>query len=284
MTPPADARAADAAGGPRAWAGGAGGSGAGPDHPPDPVVRESAVASDPPLYAHPEWADRFPWAFAATTGRGNAAEPFDLGLFGATPVGTSMRRWRAVARAAGCARTAHARQVHGARLLRHAEGAPGFLVSDGYDGHLTREPGVLLAVSIADCVPVFLLSRRGRAVALLHAGWRGVAAGVLERGVAALCEMAGAEPAELSVHLGPAICGACYEVGPEVHEALGLRPPDRNTPIDLRAVLAGRALSLGVPRAEVTRSSWCTRCGDSPFFSHRGGDAERQMALLAIRP
>src|SRR5690606_2097555 len=144
-------------------------------------------------------------------------------------------------------------------------------------------PGVLLTVSVADCVPVFLVDERTRAVALLHAGWRGVAAGILTAGIQVLEREAGSEPSDLRVHLGPSICGTCYEVGPEVHEALGLTPPAAPRPVDLRQVLAEQALALGVRAERISRSAYCPRCGDSPFFPHRRGDSGRQSGVLAAR-
>ena len=119
---------------------------------------------------------------------------------------------------------------------------------------------------------------------MVHAGWRGAAAGVLEVAVGAMVDGYGADPEAMLVHLGPAICGRCYEVGPEVFEALGQPVPESTTPIDLRAVLADRARRLGV-RVERVSTSWhCTRCTESHLFSHRGGDRERQVGFLGIRP
>jgi copper oxidase (laccase) domain-containing protein len=138
-----------------------------------------------------------------------------------------------------------------------------------------------LTVSIADCVPVFVVDPAARRVALLHAGWRGAAGGILERGLAELPGTEGAS--ELFVHLGPSICGQCYEVGPEVFEALDLPRPGGPTPIDLRAVLAERAVKAGVEPSHVSVSERCTRCEGGVFFSHRGGDAGRQVAYLGIR-
>jgi polyphenol oxidase len=252
---------------------------------PSRVVREARRPGAVPLYHHPDWPDRFPWLVQGTTGRGGAEDHrdwFDLGLFGATPVGTAMDRWRLLLRATGCARAVHARQVHRADLLWHDEGPPGLSISDAFDGHATATPGVLLAVSVADCVPVFLVDPEFRAVAAVHAGWRGAAAGVLEAGIRTLVEHTGARAERLHLHLGPAICGQCYEVGPEVHAALGQRVPDGPTPIDVRAILAARAAAAGIPHEHTTVSAFCTRCGDSPFFSHRGGCAERQMGVIAV--
>lgn len=154
-------------------------------------------------------------------------------------------------------------------------------IPEDRDGHVTDVEGVLLAVSIADCVPVSVVDPARRRVALLHAGWRGTAEGILERGLDELAGEAGA--AGLLVHLGPAICGGCYEVGPEVFEALGRPRPDAPSPIDLRSVLAERAVAAGVEGDHVSVSELCTRCEHDLLFSHRGGDSGRQVAYLGVR-
>jgi YfiH family protein len=143
---------------------------------------------------------------------------------------------------------------------------------------------VLLAVSLADCVPVFLADPMRGVVALLHAGWRGAAAGILEVGLSVLGDRFGSRAEDLALHLGPSICGECYEVGPEVFDALGAPIPDCPDRLDLRAILARRAVSAGIRTDEITFSGACTRCGDSSFFSHRAGDEERHLGLIGIRP
>lgn len=234
---------------------------------------------------HPEWAARFPWLVQGTTGRGDPGAPFDLRLNGPGPVGDVLDRWEALRQGAGAHGVVAARQVHGNRVVLHPDLPEGFhLVAGEADGHATRAPGVLLAVTVADCVPAFLVDPRGRGVALLHAGWRGVVAGILEEGVAALHDRLGVEPGELLLHLGPSICGGCYEVGPEVHVGLGLEPPPGPAPVDLQGALARRAVALGMRDEAITRSGHCTLEGPGPFFSHRGGDSQRQVAFLGIRP
>ncbi len=190
------------------------------------TVRE-VPASGLPWVVHPEWREAFPWLVQGSTGRGEDADPFDLALFGeASPAGAVSRRWEALLRGTGFTRAVHARQVHGAAVRVHGRGAPGLLVTEPCDGHATRDADVLMAVTTADCVPVSVVDPKRRAAALLHAGWRGAAAGILERGVAVLAERAASRAADLHVHLGPSICGRCYEVGPEVFEALGPAPSD----------------------------------------------------------
>jgi copper oxidase (laccase) domain-containing protein len=138
-------------------------------------------------------------------------------------------------------------------------------------------------VSVADCVPIHVLHPETEALLLLHAGWRGTAAGILESGLSRLVGCTGAGIDDLWMHLGPAICGRCYEVGPEVMKALG-QPPERG-PLDLRLALTEQALGLGVPRAQVSVSAWCSRCSGDRFHSHRGsqGAAGRMAAFLGWR-
>ena len=94
----------------------------------------------------------------------------------------------------------------------------------------------------------------------------------------------GSDPGELVMHLGPAICGGCYEVGPEVFVALGEAPPPGPAPIDLRGVIRKRAVALGVPDGQVTVSDECTLCGDGRYFSHRRGDRGRHLGFIGILP
>jgi len=250
------------------------------------AVAEVRAPGDVPLWVHPEWAERFPGIAQGTTGRGDGAEPFDLGLAGDQPVGAALDRWRALLPLTGMTTVVHARQVHGADLWIHRErGAPGIAIMDRFDGHVTDREGLLLAVGVADCVPVFVIDPEGGAVALVHAGWRGVAGGIVERAVHRLVESWQSAPERLRLHCGPSICGECYEVGPEVHAGVypDREPPAGNTCIDLRAAIAGRVLAEGLLAEHVTLSSHCTLCGPPDFFSHRGGARERQMAVLGLR-
>jgi YfiH family protein len=250
-------------------------------------VRE-ALDSRVPALVHPEWAAGLPWVVQGTTTRGTETDPFDLGLFSDGSSSDVVRsHWDRLLASTGMRAACHARQVHGAEVRRHeapvghhARGS-GLTLAADCDGHVTSAPGVLLAVSAADCVPIFAVDPSERAVAVLHAGWRGVAAGMLERGLDALAPSS--RWGQLRVHLGPSICGSCYEVGPEVFEAVGLAPPERPTPIDLRRVLAERATALGVAPAHVTVSEHCTRCTSSGLFSHRAGDRGRQVGYVGIR-
>lgn len=241
---------------------------------------------------HPTWREAFPWLIQGITASRGLPDSGDgagnLRLFGPAPSETALERWEGLRRRSGMTRLVVARQVHGSAVALHEDPGPGLLILHGLDGHAARLPGILLAVTVADCVPAYLVhagtgARPGPAVALIHAGWRGIADGVLEEAVELLEDRLAISPGDLRLHLGPAICGACYEVGPEVHRALGLPDPGGPEPVDLRTVLADRARGLGLAPAAISRSSFCTRCDDAPFFSHRRGDEGREAALLGIR-
>jgi YfiH family protein len=128
-------------------------------------------------------------------------------------------------------------------------------------------------VLTADCLPVALA--RAGAVAMLHAGWRGLAEGVLEEGVRALAELDG--DGAIAAVIGPGACVCCYEVGPEVHAAFGGAHREGRR-IDLRAIARDRLLEAGV--AQVLDARACTIC-DERFFSHRreGDRAGRQAGV-----
>src|SRR5262245_62099717 len=149
------------------------------------TVRESPVPGPVPLYEVPGWRERY-GVVAGVTGRGDAVGGgFDLGLWSTSPVGETMNRWRALRRAVpGFSAVLLGNQVHGVEVMTLDSGV-GWIQVEGIDGWITTAAGILLTVTIADCVPVYLVVP-GRAVALLHAGWRGTAGGILERGVTRL--------------------------------------------------------------------------------------------------
>jgi polyphenol oxidase len=163
------------------------------------------------------------------------------------------------------------RQVHGARVERRA--SPGGALSEA-DGQATAEHALAALVLTADCLPIALVAPG--AVAMLHAGWRGLAAGVLEEGVRAVRELAGG--GEVRAAIGPGAGACCYEAGSEVHASFG-RPAVRAT-IDLKAIARARLEAAGVE--QVHDVGLCTMCGDPTlFFSHRrdGGVTGRQAGI-----
>jgi YfiH family protein len=200
---------------------------------------------------------------------------------GDEPVGVVTARWTALrhelSRAAGQgARFATAAQIHGNRVVVHGTGWEGWLRVDAADGHAALARGTAMAVTVADCVPVFIAHPSG-AIALLHSGWRGTVGRIVERGIDALAHR-GVPAHELHLHLGPAICGRCYEVSPEVHAQLTGRAVNAPATVDLRSIIAGHAHAAGV--RHISTSAFCTRCDNDRFYSHRAGDAGRQLGVM----
>jgi copper oxidase (laccase) domain-containing protein len=253
-----------------------------------PVI-QSQVAEVPlpgPIarYEIPGWAERYR-VIAGITARGS--EPgrgFDLGLWSKEPVGEVMSRWLAFRRAMDqFGAVALGNQVHGTELMTLNSGR-GWVYVDGIDGWITTTAGILLTVTIADCIPVYLVAP-GKGVALLHAGWRGTAGGILGTGIKRLASATMVSPDQLLMHCGVGICGQCYEVGSEVMRGCGAAA-DGPGPwhMDLRSTLIAQARKAGLTR--VTTSSWCSAHDRGHFYSHRAsrGADGRMVAYLGMLP
>jgi polyphenol oxidase len=167
-------------------------------------------------------------------------------------------------------------QEHGT-AVRRVRARPDWGQDQGHrtsaDGQATALTGIGAMVLTADCLPVALGSTG--AVAMIHTGWRGLAAGVLEQGVLAMRELADAEPIVAIIGPGAGVC--CYQVGPEVRDAFG-GAHSHEGHIDLRALARDRLLTAGV--AEVRDVAVCTICRPR-YFSHRreGARAGRQAGV-----
>ena len=253
-----------------------------PSRPSDvPAVREQPTGDvSVPRMELRTWGDQFGVVAGITTrGRG-----FSLGLWSEENVGQVMTRWRALRAAFRPAfpTLILSHQVHGTAVLWHRQASDGWLILDGIDGHATGARGTLLAVTVADCVPVYLTVPHKRVVALLHAGWRGTVGGILERGVELVKREAFVRAADIVMHCGVGICGACYEVGSEVLTKFTGRPEAAPGHVDLRDVLVRQAQALGVSAISV--SPWCSAHDRERFFSHRasGGRDGRMVAYLGM--
>ncbi len=227
----------------------------------------------PPRLTIPDFDE---WGLEAFTTSRSAGT---FGTHASDPAAEVFGRWNglvAACAALGATRFASGTQVHGPDIEVHQGGWRGWLRTVNVDGHASARTGFAAAVTIADCVPVFIAHPSG-AVALLHSGWRGTVAGITERTIAWFGQ-SGFGPGSLRIHLGPAICGRCYEVSPDVYAAITGSTVERPTQVDLRESIASRAQALGV--RQVAISEWCTRCSNDRLFSHRAGDAGRQLGVL----
>jgi polyphenol oxidase len=206
---------------------------------------------------------------------------FNLGTaVGDDPAAVAANRARLLQRLGG-ARPAWLRQVHGSTVLRLDEATPERPEASA-DAAWTATPGRACVVGVADCLPVLLAARDGRAVAAAHAGWRGLAGGVLEATLAALQQGAGVAPDGLVAWLGPCIGPRRFEVGEDVLRAFGADPaapdPGTFTPsrradgsaawlCNLPALARLRLQRAGVP--QVAADGSCTVEDGSRFFSYR---------------
>jgi len=184
------------------------------------------------------------------------------------------------------------------------------------DALVARVSGLLLAVQTADCVPILLVDPKRRAVAAVHAGWRGTLQRIAEKTVGQLQMSFGARPSDLVAALGPAIGGCCYEVGTELAHAfsaqfdraadwfdelrtgdepnplqwLSMSPPGHNPPpkkvrLDLRAANRRQLLDAGLAEKNILVSGLCTACRRELFFSYRreGAQTGRLLSVIGIR-
>jgi len=188
------------------------------------------------------------------------------------------------------------------------------------DALVTREPGILLAVQTADCVPILLADTKNRAVAAIHSGWRGTLRRIAQKTLGRMQMDFGTRPADVVAVIGPAIGSCCYEVGSEVAREfdsqfpearqwfdgpfgalasgendpnwlpwLTMRPPGHPPPsptVQLDLVAANRAIlfDAGVPSAQISASGFCTSCRTDLFFSYRREQKTgRLMAAIGIR-
>jgi len=171
-------------------------------------------------------------------------------------------------------------QVHGTHVVHAGQAVPG---TRG-DGSYADCPGVVCAVLTADCLPIFLCDRSGTRVGILHAGWRGLAAGIVERGI----EVMALAPATLIAWLGPAIGPEAFEVGAEVREAFIAHDRDAGAMFargtgerflaDLYGLARIRLQHTGVE--QIYGGGFCTLADRSRFFSYRRDGVCGRMASL----
>jgi YfiH family protein len=225
-------------------------------------------------------------AFMSTRGGGVSTGPFASlnlgGHVGDRPAHVAENRRRFVAAIGG--NPCWLRQVHGTRVIDAAAQR-----SDSpaeADASWTNRPGVACVVQVADCLPVLMAARNGRAVAAAHAGWRGVAGGVLDAALGAVVKAAACEASDIEVWLGPGIGPRQFEVRADVPAAFGLtdahrfepRAPshDRRWLADLAGLARDRLQRAGV--RSVSGGIWCTVEDPSRFFSFRRDRVTGRMA------
>jgi len=174
------------------------------------------------------------------------------------------------------ANLATVKQVHSA-ICVPAEGRRGVLGQG--DALLEDRPGAVIAIKTADCIPILLVDERHRAVAAVHAGWRGTVARIAAGAVVAMGRQFGTEPRDLHAAIGPGIGKCCYQVGPEVAAQFGERG---RANISLPDANRGQLLEAGVTPRRIYASNLCTMCLAEEFHSfRRDGDAAGRLYSFA---
>ena len=236
----------------------------------------------------PEWPVPDRVRALVTTRAGGVSEPpydsFNLAFHVGDEAARVHRNRHRLLTAAGIDRVQWLDQEHGRRVLSAcAATASGEPITA--DASWTASQGLGLAVLVADCIPLLLTNQDGSLVAVVHCGWRGTVAGIVEATVDALPEA----PDRLIAWLGPGVCGGCYEVGVDVRDALDIEErqavlvedgPGRGDPrwlMDLPALVETRLRRSGVRRT--VASSLCTMC-DRRFYSYRRDGRTGRFAAL----
>ena len=205
------------------------------------------------------------------------------------------------------------KQIHSA-VVHPFDTAPGEPCKG--DASITNRPGLLLGVQTADCVPILLVDPKKRAVAAVHAGWRGTLARIAGKTVGQMQMRFGSKPADVLAAIGPSIGGCCYEVGTEVATQFtsqfadaadyfdelrtgdepnplqwlnmmppGHQPPPKNVLLDLRKANRSQLLAAGLREKNISVSDLCTACRRDLFFSYRkeGPSTGRMLSAIGIR-
>jgi hypothetical protein len=269
---------------------------------------------------------RLPWlvhgfSTRVDASRAEAAAPFNLGFTDADSRPAVAARRRRFAAALGAANwpVAAATQFHSDAIYvfndAHVPSEP-----PRADGLIAQASGLLLTVQTADCVPILLVDTRRRAIAAVHAGWRGTLARIVQKALGKMRMNFGTRPADIIAAMGPSIGPCCYEVGPEVAQAfagqfdaakewfegpfdrlssgeepnplpwLNMMPPGHQpapprVQLDLRAANRWQLLDAGVSSARIVVSPLCTACRTDLLFSYRreGPGTGRLMSAIGIR-
>jgi YfiH family protein len=187
-------------------------------------------------------------------------------------------------------------QVHGLDLLVIDTPNPDYshFLKLECDGIVTNQPGVMIGVCIADCVPILLLDPQNKVVAALHAGWKGTAGDIASKGVETLVGLFGSKTADILAAVGPAIGPCCYEVDAPVWEAFDRNGVDLDCferkagsgkwGLDLATANCRQLLKAGVAQKNIATTPMCVSCEHDLFFSYRRdkGETGRQMGFIML--
>lgn len=188
-------------------------------------------------------------------------------------------------------------QVHGDDILVVKPLGSDFSSRDkfNYDATVTSHPGLAICIKTADCVPVFIVDKKRKVIAAVHAGWRGTALGICAKVIRLMQSQYGSLPQDILAAIGPSIGLCCYEVDSVVADAFEARQGKENFlfrtaaknrwMLDLPEANRRQIAECGIPEKNIELSGLCTRCNQDLFFSHRGsgGITGRQINFLMLK-
>jgi polyphenol oxidase len=272
-----------------------------------PAGRRILEKEEPGMVRLP-FFDELPVRHAFSTRKGGVSAPpyhtLNLGLsVGDDPAAVRENRRRYFgALGLDSSRVVRVRQVHGVNVLvvdqtlAGREGFPRLLLDDDYlyDAMVTNLPGLGLTISTADCLPIFIVDPRRRAIAAVHAGWRSSVKGIVAQALKTMEHVYGIDPADCYAAIGPGIRGCCYEVDPPVvdrvkeasrHWQACLEPArEGHWMLDLARLNIGFLGEAGVSRDRILETGLCTACRGDLFYSYRAEKPKtgRMMSAIAL--
>jgi YfiH family protein len=187
-------------------------------------------------------------------------------------------------------------QVHGTDLLVIDSPNPEFshFLKLECDGIVTNQPGLMIAVCVADCVPLLLHDPVKGVVAALHAGWQGAAGNIAGKGVEAMASLFGSSPKDILAAIGPSISACCYEVDAPVRDAFrkagaawelyARETGEGKWQLNLASCCRQQLIDAGIPAGQIENETLCVSCSQELFFSYRrdGGDTGRQAGFIML--
>ncbi len=187
---------------------------------------------------------------------------------------------------AGTYSFASSHQVHGTEILYTTEAGR----FDGYDALITNQPGLLIGVTVADCVPILIYDQANRAVAAIHAGWRGTVGGIVTKTLTMMQQRFGTLAGACYAYVGTCIDECSFEVGPEVAEQFAstykqIKSGTSKTYVDLKGANVACLTGFGIPADQVAVSPFSTVLNNDTYFSYRTekGQTGRLLAVIGLK-
>ena len=158
-------------------------------------------------------------------------------------------------------------------------------IVEGCDGIVTDEKGVILSVTVADCLPIFLFDPQGEAIGLIHAGWRGLSEGIIDNAVKLFLKEFNSRPEKMIAIIGPGLCRDHFEVGQEVASKFELYPQNitinqERIFVDIKGIAKVQLEGNGLISENIRVNSDCTFCLDNEYFSYRRGGPDKEIETM----